>query len=125
MRWAIFCLILRHVVGRPKATFVSSSAHADPICGCQTYCFLLARLHGLPIALLKETERQHALVPYLESLRHGGFMARCCQVLCVRFAAYRGRRATPTCRPDLEQPDQHWRISQTITAVAMGSPVHA
>jgi hypothetical protein len=63
IRWAIFSLILRHIVGRPKATAISSSAHADQICGCQTYCFLLTRLHDLPMASLKETKRQHAFAP--------------------------------------------------------------
>jgi hypothetical protein len=68
-------LILRHIVGRSKATAISSSAHADPICGGQNYCFLLARLHGLPVDLLKETKQQHAFAPCLESLRHGGLRA--------------------------------------------------
>jgi hypothetical protein len=68
-------LILRDIVGRSKATAISSSAHADPICGGQNCCFLLARLHGLPVDLLKETKRQHAFAPCLESLRHGGLRA--------------------------------------------------
>jgi hypothetical protein len=55
----IFSLILR----RLEVAAISSSAHADQICGGQTPCFLLARLHGLPMALLKETKRQHAFVP--------------------------------------------------------------
>jgi hypothetical protein len=68
-------LILRHIVCRPKSTAISSSAHANPICGCQTCCFLLVRLHGLPVDLLKETKQQHAFAPCLESLRHGGLRA--------------------------------------------------
>jgi hypothetical protein len=55
----IFSLILR----RLEVTAIISSAHADPICGGQTCCFLLTWLHGLPIALLKETKPQHAFAP--------------------------------------------------------------
>jgi hypothetical protein len=55
----IFSLMLR----RLEVTAISSSAHADPICGAQTCCFLLTRLHGLPIALLNEPKRQHAFAP--------------------------------------------------------------
>ena len=63
IRSATFFLFLRDIVGRPKSTAISGSAHADPICGCQTYCFFLARLHGLPTAFLKETKRQHCFCP--------------------------------------------------------------
>jgi hypothetical protein len=74
----IFSLILR----RLEVTAISSSAHADPICGGQTCCFLLTWMRGLPTALLKETKQQHAFAPLprisLAMVSRGYAAAKCC-----------------------------------------------